>query len=323
VLAKALLGLQAHEDPNVLVGYDHADDGGVYRLDDELALVQTVDFFTPIVDDPYAYGQIAAANSLSDIYAMGGNPRFALSIVGFPDDRLGPEVLHEILCGGTDKMKEAKVAVIGGHSVKDKEIKVGYCVTGLVNPRKIYNNASLQAGDALLLTKPLGTGIIATGIKFEKTTSAVSEGAIHWMSQLNARALERLRRFPVHSVTDVTGFGLLGHAWEMATASGVTLVFQATAIPIMEGAEDLAGQGMLPGGIESNRRYVGEGVVWNGTTELHQQIMLDPQTSGGLLISLPEKDAENLSKELQEIGLLGERIGAVVELQDTHIRVNP
>ena len=307
----------------MLVGYDQADDGGVYRLDDELALVQTVDFFTPIVDDPYAYGQIAAANSLSDIYAMGGTPRFALSIVGFPDDRLGPEVLHEILRGGTDKMKEAKVAVIGGHSVKDKEIKFGYCVTGLVNPGKIYSNASLQAGDALLLTKPLGTGIIATGIKFEKATSAVSEGAIHWMSQLNVFALERLRRFPVHSVTDVTGFGLLGHAWEMATASGVTLVFQATTIPVMEGAEDLAGQGMLPGGIESNRRYVGEGVVWSGTTELHQQIMLDPQTSGGLLISLPEKEAENLSKELQEIGLLGERIGTVVELQDTHIRVNP
>jgi selenide,water dikinase len=252
---------------------------------------------------------------------MGGTPRFALSIVGFPDDRLGEEVLHDILRGGTDKMREAKVAVIGGHSVQDKEIKFGYCVTGLVNPENIFSNADLQAGDALLLTKPLGTGIISTGIKFEKASSAVSEGAIYWMSQLNARALERLQRFPVHSVTDVTGFGLLGHAWEMATASGVTLIFRAAAIPVMEGAEELARQGMLPGGIESNRRYVGEGVAWNGTTELHQQIMLDPQTSGGLLISLPEKEAESLSKELQDEGLLGERIGTVVELQDTHIIV--
>lgn len=318
---KALAGLQVYQDPNVLVGYDQADDGGVYRLDDERALVQTVDFFTPIVDDPFTYGQIAAANSLSDIYAMGGTPRFALSIVGFPDDRLGEEVLHEILRGGTEKMKEAKVAVIGGHSVQDKEIKFGYCVTGLVDPKKIYSNNGIQAGDALLLTKPLGTGIIATGIKFRKAPPATTEGAIHWMSQLNALALERLRKFPVHSVTDVTGFGLLGHAWEMATASGVTLVFQVATIPVMEGAEELARQGMLPGGIESNRRYVGEGVAWNGTPEFHQQIMLDPQTSGGLLISLPEQEAEGLSADLRSAGLLGERIGSVIDLQDTHIQV--
>ena len=321
MLAKALSGLQVYEDPNVLIGYDRADDAGVYRLDDERALVQTVDFFTPIVDDPFIYGQIAAANSLSDIYAMGGTPRFAQSIVGFPDDRLGEEVLHEILRGGTDKMKEAKVAVIGGHSVQDKEIKFGYCVTGLVNPERIYSNTGLRAGDALLLTKPLGTGIIATGIKFKKASSAASEGAIHWMSQLNAGALECLQKFPVHSVTDVTGFGLLGHAWEMATASGVTLVFQAPTIPVMEGAEELARQGMLPRGIESNRRYVGEDIAWNGATEFHQQIMLDPQTSGGLLISLPEKEAESLSAELQEEGQLGERIGSVIDLQAVHIQV--
>jgi selenide,water dikinase len=321
VLVKALAGLQVYRDPNVLVGYDQADDGGVYRLDDERALVQTVDFFTPIVDDPFTYGQIAAANSLSDIYAMGGTPRFALSIVGFPSDRLGEEVLHEILRGGTEKMKEAKVAVIGGHSVQDKEIKFGYCVTGLVDPKKIYSNNGIQAGDALLLTKPLGTGIIATGIKFRKAPPATTEGAIHWMSQLNALALERLQKFPVHSVTDVTGFGLLGHAWEMATASGVTLVFQVATIPVMEGAEELARQGMLPGGIESNRRYVGEGVAWNGTPEFHQQIMLDPQTSGGLLISLPEQEAEGLSADLRSAGLLGERIGSVIDLQDTHIQV--
>ncbi len=321
MLARALSDLPVYEDPDVLVGYDRADDGGVYRLDDERALVQTVDFFTPIVDDPFLYGQIAAANSLSDIYAMGGTPRFALSIVAFPEDRLGEEVLHEILRGGTEKMAEAGVPVIGGHSVKDKEVKFGYCVTGLVGPGRIYRNAGVQAGDALLLTKPLGTGIIATGIKFQKASSAVSDGAIHWMSQLNAHALECLQKFPVHSVTDVTGFGLLGHAWEMATASGVTLVFQAATLPVMEGAQELAGQGMLPGGIESNRRYVGDDVTWNGTTEFHQQVMLDPQTSGGLLISVPEAEAEGLSEELQAAQLLGERIGAVVEFKDTHIRV--
>ncbi|MEE8350073.1 MAG: selenide, water dikinase SelD [Acidobacteriota bacterium] len=321
-LAKALSGLQVYHDPNVLVGYDQADDGGVYRLDEERALVQTVDFFTPIVDDPYIYGQIAAANALSDIYAMGGTPRFALSIVGFPEDRLGGEILHDILRGGTDKMAEAKVAVIGGHSVQDKEIKFGYCVTGLVATQKIYSNAGLRAGDALLLTKPLGTGIIATGVKFDKASPAVAEGAIHWMSQLNAVALEQLQKFPVHSITDVTGFGLLGHAWEMATASGVTLVFQAASLPVMEGAEELASQGMLPGGIESNRKYVGEDVAWRDTADFHQQIMLDPQTSGGLLISLPEKEAESLSAELRAAGVLGERIGTVVDLQDTHIQVS-
>ncbi len=321
MLAKALSGLQVYEDPNVLIGFDRADDGGVYRLDDQRALVQTVDFFTPIVDDPFIYGQITAANSLSDIYAMGGTPRFALSIVGFPDQHLGEEVLHEILRGGTEKMNEAQVPVIGGHSVQDKEIKFGYCVTGLVDPARIYSNTGVRAGDALLLTKPLGTGIIATGIKFDKAPAAVSATAIDWMSQLNAPALEQLQKFPVHSVTDVTGFGLLGHAWEMATASGVTLVFQAADIPVMEGAEELARQGMLPGGIESNRRYVGSGVAWNSATEFHQQIMLDPQTSGGLLISLPEKEAEGLSAQLEARGLLGQRIGTVVSLQDTHIQV--
>jgi selenide,water dikinase len=323
VLAKALSGLQVYEDPNVLIGYDRADDAGVYRLDDERALVQTVDFFTPIVDDPFIYGQITAANSLSDIYAMGGTPRFALSIVGFPDHQLDEEVLHEILRGGTDKMREAQVAVIGGHSVQDKEIKFGYCVTGLVDPARIYSNTGVRVGDALLLTKPLGTGIIATGIKFKKTPAAVSATAIDWMSQLNAPALEQLQKFPVHSVTDVTGFGLLGHAWEMATASGVTLVFRAGAIPVMEGAKKLALQGMLPGSIESNRRYVGADVTWNSATEFHQQIMLDPQTSGGLLISLPEKEAESLSAQLQAEGLLGERIGTAVNLQDAYIQVKP
>ena len=323
VLQRVLSGIQIYEDANVLVGYEKADDGGVYLLGDQRALVQTVDFFTPVVDDPFTYGQIAAANALSDIYAMGGTPRFALSIVGFPKDLLEEEVLHEILRGGTEKMNEAKAAVIGGHSVQDKELKFGYCVTGLVNPNRIYTNSAARAGDVLLLTKPLGTGIITTGIKFEKTPSGVAQKAIGWMLKLNAGALERLQKFPVHSVTDVTGYGLIGHAYEMAQGSGVTLVLDAKRIPLMEGAEELASQGMLPGGIESNRSYVGEAIAWNGLSSFRQQIMLDPQTSGGLLISLPEEEAEELSAELQRVGLLGERIGTVSELQEKYIQVEP
>ncbi len=212
----------------MLVGFDKADDAGVYRLDDQTAVVQTVDFFTPIVDDPFTYGQIAAANSLSDVYAMGGSPRFALSIVCFPKDKLEEEVLHEILRGGAEKMKEARVAVIGGHSVQDQEIKFGYCVTGLIDPRKIYSNSAARPGDVLLLTKPLGTGIIATGIKLRKTPPEVAQNAIEWMRKLNAPASDGLEKFHIHSVTDVTGFGLIGHAYEMAQGSKTTLTFNAS-----------------------------------------------------------------------------------------------
>jgi len=310
-----------YPDPNVLVGFDKADDAGVYRLDDQTAVVQTVDFFTPIVDDPFIYGQIAAANSLSDVYAMGGSPRFALSIVCFPKDKLGEDVLHEILRGGTDKMNEAQVAVIGGHSVEDQEMKFGYCVTGLIHPDKIYSNSAAQPADVLLLSKPLGTGIIATGIKFEKTPADVAQNAIEWMRKLNVAARDGMDKFHIHSVTDVTGFGLIGHAYEMAQGSGTTLTFSAAKVPVIEGTEELAKQGMLPRGIESNRRYVGESIVWKGVSSLRQQIMLDPQTSGGLLISLPEEEAEPLAAELEAAGFLGEQIGRVSDFQETHIRV--
>ncbi len=305
----------------MLVGFDKADDAGVYRLDDQTAVVQTVDFFTPIVDDPFVYGQIAAANSLSDVYAMGGSPRFALSIVCFPKDKLAEEVLHEILRGGAEKMKEAQVAVIGGHSVQDQEIKFGYCVTGLIDPGKIYSNSAARPGDVLLLTKPLGTGIIATGIKFEKTPPDVAQDAIEWMRKLNAPARDGMEKFHIHAVTDVTGFGLIGHAYEMAQGSGATLTFSAAKIPVIKGTEELAKQGMLPGGIESNRHYVGESIVWNDISSLRQQIMLDPQTSGGLLISLPEEEAGQLAEELKAAGFLGEQVGRVSDFQETHIRV--
>ena len=321
MLQRALAEINVFKDSNVLVGFEKADDAGVYRLDDQNALVQTVDFFTPVVDDPFLYGQIAAANSLSDVYAMGGIPRFALSIVCFPSDKLEAEVLHEILRGGSEKMHEAQVAVIGGHSVRDPEIKFGYCVSGLVNPQKIYSNSAAKPGDALLLTKPLGTGIITTGIKFEKTSEEIAQEAIEWMLKLNAKARDRMESFPIHSVTDVTGYGLIGHAYEMAQGSGTTLIFSADEIPVMRGTEKLAKQGMLPGGIESNRRYVGQSIVWNGVSSLRQQIMLDPQTSGGLLISLPEEEAKQLAVELRGEGFLGQQIGRVSEFKETHIRV--
>ncbi len=310
-----------YSDPNVLVGFEKADDAGVYRLDDQTAVVQTVDFFTPIVDDPFIYGQIAAANSLSDIYAMGGSPRFALSIVCFPKDKLGEDVLHEVLRGGTDKMKEAEVPVIGGHSVEDQEIKFGYCVTGLIHPDKIYSNSAAKPGDVLLLTKPLGTGIIATGIKLGKTPTNVAQNAIEWMRKLNAPGRDGMEKFHIHSVTDVTGYGLIGHAYEMAQGSGTTLTFSAAKVPVIEGTEELAKLGMLPGGIESNRRYVGESIAWDGVSSLRQQIMLDPQTSGGLLISLPEEEAGQLAADLEAAGFLGEKIGSVSDFEETHIRV--
>ncbi len=321
MLHRALAEINVYKDPSVLVGFDKADDAGVYRLDAQTAVVQTVDFFTPIVDDPFIYGEIAAANSLSDIYAMGGTPRFALSIVCFPKDKLEEEVLHEILRGGTGKMKEAQVPVIGGHSVEDQEIKFGYCVTGLINPDKIYRNSGAKPGDVLLLTKPLGTGIIATGIKFQKTSPDITQNAVEWMKKLNAAARDGMEQFHIHSVTDITGYGLIGHAYEMAQASGATLVFSAEKVPVIEGTEELAKRGMLPGGIESNRRYVGDSIVWDGVSSLRQQIMLDPQTSGGLLISLPENEAGQLAGVLKAEGFLGEVIGRVSDLEDTHIRV--
>lgn len=321
MLQRALSGIEVFADSNVLVGYEKADDAGVYRIDDETALVQSVDFFTPVVDDPFVYGQIAAANSLSDIYAMGGIPRFALSIVGFPKREVEEEVLHQILRGGTEKMKEAGVAVIGGHSVQDPEIKFGYCVTGVVHPQKVYTNSGAKPGDVLILTKPLGTGIITTGIKFQKSDPQVAQIAIDWMLLLNSHARNALEKYTVHSVTDITGYGLIGHAYEMALGSDVTLELNSGHVPILEGTEELAEAGMLSGGIQSNLRYVESSISWNGVSPLRQKILLDPQTSGGLLISLPEEQGRRLSKELESEGHMGRIIGRVRKHGEVHLRV--
>lgn len=305
----------------MLVGYEHADDAGVYQLDSERALVQSLDFFTPIVDDPFLYGQIAAVNSLSDVYAMGGTPHFALSIVGFPKSELPVEVLHEILQGGTEKMNEAEVAVIGGHSVQDPELKFGYCVTGFVHPQRVFTNAGARPGDRLILTKPLGNGIITTGLKLGKTPPDVLEQAVQWMLRLNRSVRDQLQDYPVHSVTDITGYGLLGHAFEMASASDVTLVFQAGTIPVLEGVDDLAKQGALSGGVSANARYVGDAVLWEGVAETFRQVLFDPQTSGGFLISMPEPAAQQFSAVIEGNGGMARIIGHVLERGQVRIRV--
>lgn len=317
MLERALAGINGYRDENVLLGYETADDAGVYRLDEGRALVQTVDFFTPVVDDPFIYGQIAAANSLSDIYAMGGTPRLALSVVGFPEDKLEEEVLHEIMRGGTEKMNEAKVSILGGHSVKDPEVKFGYCVTGWVNPASMYTNGAARPGDVLLLTKPLGTGIATTAIKYEKASPQVVNQAIEWMLKLNRGAVDQMKEFDVRSVTDITGYGLLGHAGEMARASGATVRLKVEQLPVLDGVEELARQGMLPAAIETNRDHVGAAVSWKGVPIFRQQVLLDPQTSGGLLISLPEENADELARQLESEGFLGQRVGDVMELGPT------
>lgn len=307
-------------DPNVLVGYQTADDAGVYLLDEGTALVQSVDFFTPVVDDPFIYGQIAAANSLSDIYAMGGTPRFALSVVGFPKSGVDPDVLREILQGGVEKLAEASVAVMGGHSVQDPEIKFGYCVTGVIDPAKVRRNDTARAGDILILTKPIGTGVIATAIKFEKASSEVAAEAVENMLRLNKIAAAAASGFRVHSMTDVTGFGLLGHAFEMASSAGVTFQIEANRIPLLTGTVELAAAGMLPGGIATNRDYVGANLSWQGPKDL-EPLLFDPQTSGGLLCCVHPDDASAFSRELEERGELAATIGRVGPRQETALQV--
>ena len=285
-------------NPNVLVGYDTADDAGVYRLNDELALVQTVDFFTPIVDDPFTFGAIAAANSLSDVYAMGGTPVSALSIVAFPGNG-EMEVLEEILRGGLEKMREAGCAVLGGHSVNDPEIKFGYAVTGTIHPTRVKANAGARTGDALVLTKGLGTGVIGTALKRGIARPESVEAAEKSMLTLNRPACEAMLRFDVHGCTDVTGFGLIGHGREMAVASGVMLEIETAAVPLLPGALDAVLAGAVPGGLKNNREFASCSVEEGANIDpALQELLYDPQTSGGLLISLSVADAARLVEAL-------------------------
>jgi selenide, water dikinase len=348
VLDKVLGKLPRQHDPNVLVGFDHADDAGVYKIAADLALVQTVDFFTPIVDDPYTFGQIAATNALSDVYAMGGRPITAQAHVCFPASG-DLEVLEQILAGGLSKMMEANCTIVGGHSIRDEETKFGYSVTGLINPARVFTNGGAQPGDRLLFTKALGTGVISTAIKQGTAKQSWIDAATRSMTTLNKTASEIVVSFcfdqteaapshvgtgsepaltaakgpvqaerssagsPVHSLTDITGFGLIGHAREMALASNASLVFRVSQIPLLEGALDCIRAGNIPGGLRNNREFA-ECVV-GYEEELAEELktmLFDPQTAGGLLISVAPERAPELLRNLQAGGVPAVEIGEVL-----------
>jgi selenide,water dikinase len=303
--------LPVSDDPRVLVDYRTSDDAGVYAFDATRALVQTVDFFTPIVDDPFLYGQIAAANALSDVYAMGARPLTALAVAAFPAG-IGADIVKAIFQGGLVKLREAGVALLGGHTVRDSEIKFGYSVTGEVDPARIWSNAGARPGDVLVLTKPIGTGIIATALKFDRAPDAAVQRAVASMTMLNGRASAMLRALDpalVHGCTDITGFSLLGHACEMAGASGCTLEIAVAAVPLLDGVRALAPHN-LPGGARSNQEFFSRNVlVADGIDGDLVRVLYDPQTSGGLLLSLDARHADLGISALERAGLLAAHIG--------------
>jgi selenide,water dikinase len=301
-------------DPNLLVGFDKADDAGVYRLRDDLALVQTLDFFTPIVDDPFDYGRIAALNSINDVWAMGGRPITAMAITCFPKKGLDFAILGEIMRGGLSVLTENKVALIGGHSVDDEQIMFGYSVTGVIDPNKVATNAGARPGDVLILTKPIGTGVISTGIKLAKAAPEIVAESIATMLTPGKYAAEAIAKFDVKAATDVTGFALLGHTWEMACASNVTIEIDATRVPLIKGALELAGAGLLTSGDKTNRDYVGEQIQIASTVHSNQvKLFYDPQTAGGLLLAISADRAEELLRELRRNYPRAEIIGRVTE----------
>ena len=326
MLDKVLGKLARQQDPNVLVGFDHADDAGVYQLSAATALVQTVDFFTPIVDDPHIFGQIAATNALSDVYAMGGRPITSLALVCFPD-KVDIAILEQIMAGGLSKMIEAGCTVIGGHSIRDEETKFGYAVTGVIDPGKVITNAGAVPGDRLLLTKALGTGVISTAIKKGIAKPSWIDAAVASMTTLNKKAAEIITggmpndqrpttndRFFVHAMTDITGFGLIGHARELALASNVSLRFFAGRIPLLEGALECVRAGYIPGGLKANREFAECLVSYDDDIpEELRTILFDPQTAGGLLISLASEYSPELLQALNAAGVPAIEVGEVFE----------
>jgi selenide,water dikinase len=309
-------------DPNLLVGFDKADDAGVYRLRDDLALVQTLDFFTPIVDDPFDYGRIAALNSINDVWAMGGTPITALAITCFPKKGLDFAILTEIMRGGLSVLTENKVALIGGHSVDNEQIMFGYSVTGVIDPNKVATNAGARAGDVLILTKPIGTGVISTGIKLARAPATVVAESIATMLTPGKHAAEAIARFDVKGATDVTGFALLGHAWEMASASNVTIEIDSRCVPLINGALELAAAGLLTSGDKTNREYVGAEVEVAATVDPNlMKLFYDPQTAGGLILAIAEEKADELLTELRENYPRAEIIGRVEDRRTKRILV--
>jgi selenide,water dikinase len=309
---------EREQDPNLLVGLDTSDDAGVYKLTDEIALIQTVDYFTPVVDDPYMFGQIAAANALSDVYAMGGKPKTVLNIVGFPIKELGPDVLAEILKGAADKTKEAGALLVGGHSIDDQEPKFGLSVTGLIHPDKILKNVGAKPGDSLVLTKPIGVGILTTGVKRDAVTPEQLQQVTAAMASLNKVAAECLEEFHPNAGTDVTGFGLLGHASEIAKGSDVSLTIHYDQVPLLDGTVDLAKQGIIPGGTKSNYSWLADTIVYHDElSEEERFILCDAVTSGGLLVSLPREEAVQYVEKLHKNGIVEAAIvGEVTEKRD-------
>lgn len=327
--------LPRQTDPNVLVGFDTNDDAGIYLINESLALVQTVDFFTPIVDDPFLFGQIAAANSLSDVYAMGGRPISSLSIVGFPE-KGDPEILEQIIRGGLAKMDEAKCSVIGGHSIRNEDMVFGYAVTGLINPQRVWRNVGAQPGDVLLFTKPLGTGVITTALKKDRASAASLAAAVSAMSTLNAAAAAALQAIeekaqpakPIHAVTDVTGFSLLGHAREMALGDPlhgldpVSFEIDHTSFNYFPGALEAAREGHLSGGLRNNRAFVGECAAFEPSVPSeYQDLLFDPQTSGGFLVAIAPEHADSAQAVFASHGVSAHRVGRVSPKASPLIRV--
>lgn len=327
-LAGILRGITLRPDPAVLVGPETLDDAGIYALDDEQCLVQTLDFFPPVARDPYTYGQIAAANSLSDVYAMGGRPLTALAIVCFPATQLPLEALAEMTRGATDKLAEARCALLGGHSVIDSVPKYGFAITGLVPRARVTDNAHMQPGDALVLTKPLGTGLTIMAVKAGMATEAQEAAANRSMATLNAEAARLGALHGVHAATDITGFGLLGHAMQMAKASGVSLEFFANALPRLDGVQGFAEMGLCAAATYSNRAYVGDAVGFDPAISLaDQDLCFDPQTSGGLLLACPGDRVQHLCADLEAAGLRAVCVGLAVHREAGHpileVRLKP
>ncbi|MBM7599707.1 selenide,water dikinase [Virgibacillus halotolerans] len=312
----------AANNPNLLVGLDTSDDAGVYKLSDDIAIVQTLDFFTPIVDDPYSFGQIAAANAISDVYAMGGKPITALNIVAFPIADLDKQILADILRGAGDKLKEADVTLVGGHSIDDKEPKFGLAVTGTIHPDKVRTNSGAKPGDVLILTKPIGVGILTTSIKRGLLNESEISQVTNVMSTLNKTAAETMDGYDVHASTDVTGFGLLGHASEMAKGSDVEIRIFNRQVPVMSRVKELAENGAVPGGTKNNFNYLKQDVTYHETMNQNDQwILCDAVTSGGLLAAVAKSDAEKLLAELKSKNVDAHVIGEVIDGNNGHITV--
>lgn len=321
-LAGILESLPKFQDENLLVGIETSDDGAIYKVSDEVALIQTLDFFTPVVDDPYTFGQVAAANALSDIYAMGGEPKVALNIVAWPNC-VNPKFLGEILRGGADKVMEAGAVLAGGHSIQDDEPKYGLSVTGFVHPDKVFKNCGAMPGDVLILTKPLGTGIVNTAVKAEMASPEAQQEVIRVMTTLNKKAKQIIEKYEIHSCTDVTGFGLAGHSIEMAEGSGVTFDIEMERLPIQQAAIEYAQMGLIPAGAYRNRNFTEEKIETGNVEEHLLDIFFDPQTSGGLLVSAVPDVAEKIIKEMEQSDMATAFgiIGTVTEKQEKYVRL--